>query len=100
MQGPIPQHVFHGTIYEAMPVVAAEAVRANLPAVLIGQNGTPEFTLLWPATLTDRGAKPCILPGSKKGQTILGGHTITYPGNSPETRYKFQMGPPYCSPSS
>ena len=99
MQGSIPQHVFHGTIYEAWPLVAAELVRAGMPAVLIGQNGTPEFSLAWPAPLTDKTAKPCDMPGGRKGRMVFGGHTITYPGAPPETRYEYKPVDPSCSPA-
>ena len=97
--GSMPTHVFHGTTYEAMPMIQAEAVRANMPAVLIGQNATPEFSLAWPAALTDKNAKPCKLPGGRKGTIVVGGRTITLPGNPFERRYMYQRSAPYCSPA-
>jgi hypothetical protein len=100
LQGPIPQHVFHGTVYESMPLVAAEAVRAKMPAVLIGQSGTPEFTAVWPAFFNGYKSDGCKIPGGKTGRTVLGGHTITYPSNPIETRYRFQLDEPYCSPTA
>ncbi len=97
--GPMPEHVFHGTIYEAMPLIQAEAVRANMPALLLAKSGTPEFSLAWPASLTDRNDKACDLPGGKKGRLVMGGHTITYPANPIETRYQYKPVDPYCSPA-
>ena len=98
MQGSIPQHVFHGTVFEAWPLIAAESVRANMPAVLIAQDNTPQFSLAWPAPLTDKNAKPCDLPGGKKGTYVLGGGTGTFPNRPLETRYQYKSVDPYCSP--
>jgi hypothetical protein len=75
MQGPITQHVFSGTVFEAMPLVATEAASANMPAVLIGQTGTQQFSLLWPV----EGEKAeCTLPGGQNGRSVVGGWTMDY----------------------
>ena len=99
MQGSIPQHVFYGTTSEAVPLIAAEAVRANMPAVLISQDGTPQFSLAWPAPLTDKNAKPCDLPGGKKGTMVFNGRTVTHPNAPTSVRYSYQLNQPYCSPA-
>ena len=98
MPGSMPQHVFYGTTAEAVPLIAAEAVRANMPAVLISQDGTPQFSLVWPAPLTDKNAKPCDLPGGKKGTMVFNGRTVTLPGNLIDRRYQYRIFDPYCSP--
>ncbi|MGO9545224.1 MAG: cytochrome P460 family protein [Rhodomicrobium sp.] len=97
--GPMPEHVFHGTIYEAMPLIQAEAARSNMAALLVGKNGTPEFSLAWPTGLTDPATKPCTLPGRAKGVLVTGGHTVTYPQSPPGERYRYQPDAPYCSPT-
>jgi hypothetical protein len=97
MQGPITQHVFSGTVYEAMPLVAAEAARTNMPAVLFGQNGTPEFSLLWPV----EGEKAeCTLPGGQNGRSVAGGLTMARVSAPAGDLYRYRPIPSFCASAS
>ncbi len=94
MQGPITQHVFSGTIVEAMPLVATEAASANMPAVLLGRSGAPQFSLLWPVG----GEKAdCTLPGGQSGRSIVGVSAMARTSGPTGALYGYRPIPAFCA---
>ena len=65
VQGKLALNLFRGTIDEIRPTLAKEAMRADMPAILMSKDGT----LFSVVQLGDK-AKPCDLTGGGKGVNI------------------------------
>ena len=99
MQGSIPQHVFHGTIYEAWPLVAAEfRSRRDARRAYRAKRDTGIFVGV--ARASDRQDSQAVRhAGRQEGDDGFRRAHHHLSGAAPEMRYEYKPVDPYCSPA-
>jgi hypothetical protein len=101
MQGPIPEHVFQGSMHESIPFVGAEAAQSGMPAVLISKQDSKMFSAIWP--VKEKGT--CTLPGGEAGRKVEGVFYSVLPASITADgvasgQMSYMRISPFCAPAA